>query len=478
MAQPASDNGSAEELLADISTALASVGNKQLFAIGGKLATGSSARPVVLRWDTALPNCGRRLSFPVTPAQQPAFEQLCQDCEPATFGLGHQEIYDEAYRKAVKMDEQRFCTTFDPNDCGLMDSVIQALLHGARGDARYRGIRAEMYKLNVYSGPSGRFKAHVDTPRGGDHMGSLVVCLPYSHQGGQLVVRHGGRESVFDWASDDAHSVRWAAFFADCEHEVLEVTRGHRVTLTYNLYWTTYGPSFMSRHLAGLELDRLPFFHVLERLVNSAEVQARGATLGFTCTHSYPHASKSSIRHLSHCLKGLDMVVYQALVLLAGSARVTAVLDDTRQQDEESICSSRPSSPAQAAAGRNQDEESSELRLLAQTSQAVLHNGRFPDPSHVYRENNPYQSPLDPETIVRDEGLAATVDGGDQSVLHTQTAYERRAVTWLNHRPDSETPKELALAFATYGNEPEVTAYYTSAAIIATIQPRKRRPDL
>lgn len=92
------------------------------------------------------------------------------------------------------------------------------------------------------------------------------------------MVRHGGRESVFDWASDDAHSVRWAAFFADCEHEVLEVTRGHRVTLTYNLYWTTYGPSFMSRHLAGLELDRLPFFHVLERLVNSAEVQARGET--------------------------------------------------------------------------------------------------------------------------------------------------------------------------------------------------------
>jgi hypothetical protein len=30
--------------------------------------------------------------------------------------------------------------------------------------------------------------------------------------------------------------IQWAAFYSDCEHEVLEVTSGHRITLTYNLY--------------------------------------------------------------------------------------------------------------------------------------------------------------------------------------------------------------------------------------------------
>ena len=47
----------------------------------------------------------------------------------------------------------------------------------------YNGVRAELHKLNVYSGPSGMFKPHVDTPRAADQMRSLVVCLSYAHKG-------------------------------------------------------------------------------------------------------------------------------------------------------------------------------------------------------------------------------------------------------------------------------------------------------
>lgn len=39
--------------------------------------------------------------------------------------------------------------------------------------------------------PGAFFKAHRDTPMGGKHVGSLVVCLPCGpHKGGQLVLRH------------------------------------------------------------------------------------------------------------------------------------------------------------------------------------------------------------------------------------------------------------------------------------------------
>ena len=40
--------------------------------------------------------------------------------------------------------------------------------------------------MNVYSGPTGCFKAHVDTPHGGNMFGSLVVCLPSQFTGGSL----------------------------------------------------------------------------------------------------------------------------------------------------------------------------------------------------------------------------------------------------------------------------------------------------
>ena len=54
-------------------------------------------------------------------------------------------------------------------------------------------IRAERYKLNIYS-TGGHFKAHVDTPRSKEMFGSLVVCLPSQFTGGELVTRHQGRQ--------------------------------------------------------------------------------------------------------------------------------------------------------------------------------------------------------------------------------------------------------------------------------------------
>ena len=118
----------------------------------------------------------------------------------------------------------------------------------------------------VYSGPSGRFKPHVDTPRSPSQFGSLVVCLPVEHAGGQLNVRHKNEEITFDWASkrdDPGHaSIHWAAFYSDCEHEVLEVTGGHRLTLTYNLY-TVRGAGRLTGVSPTLDTAHLPLFHAI-----------------------------------------------------------------------------------------------------------------------------------------------------------------------------------------------------------------------
>ena len=45
------------------------------------------------------------------------------------------------------------------------------------------------YLGQIYSGLSGKFQKHVDTPRGATQFGSLVVCLPYPHQGLSLSPR-------------------------------------------------------------------------------------------------------------------------------------------------------------------------------------------------------------------------------------------------------------------------------------------------
>ena len=64
----------------------------------------------------------------------------------------------------------------------------------------------------------------------------MVICLPCPHEGGQLRIAHQGQETIFDWSQEEADKIQWAAFYSDCEHEVLEVKSGHRITLSYNLY--------------------------------------------------------------------------------------------------------------------------------------------------------------------------------------------------------------------------------------------------
>src|SRR5947208_2789673 len=65
----------------------------------------------------------------------------------------------------------------------------------------------------------------------------LVLVLPSSHLGGELIVRHEGQERVIDFggSAQAAFQVQYAAFYADCEHEVRPVEHGHRLCLVYNL---------------------------------------------------------------------------------------------------------------------------------------------------------------------------------------------------------------------------------------------------
>lgn len=121
----------------------------------------------------------------------------------------------------------------------------------------------------MYSAPGGKFKPHVDTPRNKDQIGSLVVSLPSAHQGGQLSVNNagagaGGLNVVFDWSSDGTEpgEIKWAAFYSDCEHEVHEVTSGHRVTLTYNLCLTR-GLGHLAGDSSVLDPTQLPLYEGL-----------------------------------------------------------------------------------------------------------------------------------------------------------------------------------------------------------------------
>ena len=141
------------------------------------------------------------------------------------------------------------------------------------GSANHEMSMGELYKLNIYSGPSGKFRAHVDTPRNETQIGSLVVCLPSDFERGTLSVSHQDNTVEFDWSAssptDQRPCVQWAAFYSDCSHEVQQVTAGHRVTLTYNLY-ASRGSGLLAGKQNSMDATRLPVYRPLVNLLKSA----------------------------------------------------------------------------------------------------------------------------------------------------------------------------------------------------------------
>ena len=61
-------------------------------------------------------------------------------------------------------------------------------------------MKLDRYKVNVYS-EGGFFKPHADSPSGDEMIGTLVLCLPSPHKGGELCVSHDGLEHVFDFSN-------------------------------------------------------------------------------------------------------------------------------------------------------------------------------------------------------------------------------------------------------------------------------------
>ncbi|KAI0697070.1 hypothetical protein C8T65DRAFT_529747, partial [Cerioporus squamosus] len=250
-----------------------------------------------------------------------ALRELADACEPAKFGKGTETVLDETYRKAWKMDPENFKTGLDVDDCGLVDTVQTGLLP----DQPLRNIRAELYKLNVYD-EGAFFKPHRDTPHDEDMFGSLVVVMPTPHKGGELVLRHKKKEWTFDAATllseSASNTLAYIAFFSDVEHEVLPVTSGHRVTLTYNLFYTWDTSTRLHRegvsavYPAHANVNNIR--RILSGLLDDPEFLPKGGTLGFGLRHAYPFPTlwhsgmENPLKSLERWLKGSDHSLFEA----------------------------------------------------------------------------------------------------------------------------------------------------------------------
>ena len=280
---------------ADLKTACESTIIKEL----GEIATGRcscggmlQSPPTVLL--NFLGKSGQWIGTTFPGLGEEDFKQLLEASEVASFGRGAETITDTSIRDAFAMGTDKFTTSFQLSNTSLLQEIRMLLAPDAMS------VRAEPYKLNIYTAPTGCFKAHVDTPRAGNMFGSLVVCLPSYFKGGALVTRHNGQEVTYNWSDNPVQKIQWAAFYSDVEHEILPVTEGYRVTLTYNLYHCKVP------HV-DLDVTVSPFYSNLKAALCHPHFMRRGGILGFACQHFYVFSElEKSPGNLSPLLKGSD----------------------------------------------------------------------------------------------------------------------------------------------------------------------------
>jgi predicted 2-oxoglutarate/Fe(II)-dependent dioxygenase YbiX len=242
-----------------------------------------------------------RVAFPVLPVQA---ERLVAIAEAAPYGRGEETVVDREVRKTWQVDSAKVRIGgrhWEKTLAGLVADI-------ALGLGVNEPVAADFYKLLVYDTGS-FFVDHRDTEKVPCMFGTMVLVLPSTHSGGELVVKHLGREVVLDLRPGEPSDIGFAAFYADCVHEVRPVKTGCRLTLVYNL-------RFLGKKRALKAPDyRAEHGRVVELLRNWASAGDQPDKLILALEHVYTPAELSF-----SALKGADAGVASVLVRAAAEA--------------------------------------------------------------------------------------------------------------------------------------------------------------
>ncbi len=242
-----------------------------------------------------------RIAFPILPVQ---IERLVEIAEAAPYGRGEETVVDRAVRRTWQIDSAKVRIGgrhWEKTLAGLVADI-------ARGLGVSEPVAADFYKLLAYDTGS-FFVDHRDTEKAPGMFATMVLVLPSTHSGGELVIKHLGREEVLDPRPEEPSEIGFAAFYADCVHEVRPVKTGCRLTLVYNLRFvgkrrSLKAPDYRAEH-----------GRVVQLLRSWASAEDEPDKLILPSEHAYTPAELSF-----SALKGADAGVGSVLVKAAAEA--------------------------------------------------------------------------------------------------------------------------------------------------------------
>lgn len=168
------------------------------------------------------------IGLPLEKRQAAALKKLARQ---APYGKGTKTVVDTDVRRVWEIDAEQVSLA-NPDWTTALKCVVDTVQ--AELGLEKQKLHAHLYKLLLYE-PGSFFLSHRDGEKLDRMVATLVIALPSAHKGGELVVGHEGQQEIVDFSPESSFQTQFAAFYADCEHEILPVTSGHRLALVYNL---------------------------------------------------------------------------------------------------------------------------------------------------------------------------------------------------------------------------------------------------
>ncbi|CAE7335434.1 unnamed protein product [Symbiodinium necroappetens] len=262
-------------------------------------------------------------------------------CKQAPFGRGSETVVDQKIRRS--METQNVDVRWA--DLKLVLSKVRAEL------CPDVDLVAKLYKVLLYE-PGDFFQPHVDSKVGDDHIMTLVVdCGAGDCKGGELCfpkrasqwreLEKIGRDRT--WLSE---SGSWCCFFSSELHCVKEVTAGHRVMATFNVFGSPAQTENSETAFPGsstqncfLSLPRHVQQKILQLWLGEFKERLRAemgdkVLLGIPFHNMYSFDSSGVLR--PHHLRGRDWLLYKAVVALGWHCRLVecAVSCETCQNEK------------------------------------------------------------------------------------------------------------------------------------------------
>src|SRR5262249_25897111 len=132
------------------------------------------------------------IGLPLTAHQA---KELKTHCKQAPYGQGEKTLVDTTVRRVWQLDPDRFSLT-NPEWLQFLRDAVKTVQHEL--GLEKQKLESHLYNLLLYE-PGSFFLPHRDGEKLDRMVATLIVVLPSTYVGGELVVRHDGQERTIDF---------------------------------------------------------------------------------------------------------------------------------------------------------------------------------------------------------------------------------------------------------------------------------------